>query len=241
MTDQPTIRDRSDYKEAMKDLLQVDPARTAVLTIDMQADYLDTEHGTSPVSAADSARVLTSTAALLEGARSQGIPVIHVYVVRRAIEVRRSLMLPSFGQTSQRAGLSQNAQAPARTGPNRVEGTPQAEVPEQLVAPGDLHIRNKRVSDAYYDTELEYLLRRVFDVDTVVLTGINTDTCVYATTFATSVRGFRPVVVSDCVASMRGPDHHWMALELMSRSIAWVLTVDELLDKAGARPVVSAR
>ncbi|MBI2493402.1 MAG: isochorismatase family protein [Candidatus Rokubacteria bacterium] len=49
--------------------------------------------------------------------------------------------------------------------------------------------------------------------------------------FSTSNRGYKTVVVSDCVASMRGKDNHWMALQLMSRSIAWVLTVEELKDK----------
>jgi nicotinamidase-related amidase len=66
------------------------------------------------------------------------------------------------------------------------------------------------------------------------VTGINTDTCVYATTFAASNRGYQPVVISDCVASMRGLDHHWMALELMARSIAWVLTVEEFKAKVQA-------
>ncbi len=33
---------------------------------------------------------------------------------------------------------------------------------------------------------------------------------------------------------MRGPDQHWMALEMMSRSIAWVMTIDEVKAKIGA-------
>ena len=64
--------------------------------------------------------------------------------------------------------------------------------------------------------------------------GINTDTCVLATTFAAGNRGYQPVVISDCVASMRGLDQHWMALEIMSRSIAWVLTIDEFKAKVQA-------
>ena len=44
----------------------------------------------------------------------------------------------------------------------------------------------------------------------------------------------RRMVISDWVASMRGLDHHWMALELMSRSIAWAMTVDEFKAKVQA-------
>jgi nicotinamidase-related amidase len=53
--------------------------------------------------------------------------------------------------------------------------------------------------------------------------------------FAAGNRGYQPVVISDCVASMRGVDQHWMALELMSRSVAWVMTVDEIKAKLDAR------
>ena len=40
---------------------------------------------------------------------------------------------------------------------------------------------------------------------------------------------------------MRGLDHHWMALELMSRSIAWVMTVDEFIAKIATPVAVAAR
>ena len=60
----------------------------------------------------------------------------------------------------------------------------------------------------------------------MLIAGINTDTCVYATTFGASVRGYRPVLIEECVASMRGADHHQMALELIAGSVAWVLTME---------------
>ena len=110
----------------------------------------------------------------------------------------------------------------------------QAELPAELVAPGDVHVTTKRVMDSFHGTDLDTLVGRVFKAETVVLTGINTDTCVLVTTFAAGNRGYRPVVISDCVASMRGLDQHWMALEIMSRSIAWVLTVDEFKAKVQA-------
>lgn len=221
------IRDRSDYKRRMNELLKIDVRKTVVLTIDMQNDYLDLKIGTAPVAAAEAARVIGNTCRLLDFARSQRIPVVHAYVKRRPIEVEKGFRTSVLSGVSQQAGVSQNAQAPARKGPDRIDGTPTAELPRELVAPGDVHVTTKRVMDAYYGTDLDMLLARVYRPETVLLTGINTDTCVYATTFATSSRGYQPVVISDCVASMRGLDHHWMALELMSRSIAWVMTVDE--------------
>ena len=230
---QPPVEfsDRSDYKRKMNELLKIDPQRTVVLTVDMQHEYLDMEAGTAPVAPEEAKRVISHTRRLLDFARAEGLPVIHAYVKRRPIEVEYGFLTSRAGGVSERAGLSQNARAPARKGPNRVDGMRTAEIPAELVAPGDVHVTTKRVTDAFHGTDLEMLLSRVFRAQTVVLTGINTDTCVYGTTFGASNRGFQPVVISDCVASMRGPDHHWMALELMSRSIAWVLTVDEFKAK----------
>lgn len=225
------IRDRSDYKRRMNELVSIDPRTTVVMTIDMQNDYLDMQLGTAPVAPEESKRVIGHARRLLDFARAQGMTVIHAYVKRRREEIGHGGTHGAMARMSSRARISQNAQAEARKAPDRVEGTPQAEVPAELVAPGDLHVTTKRVMDAFLGTDLDTLLTRVFKAETVVLTGINTDTCVYATTFAASTRGYQPVVISDCVASMRGLDHHWMALELMSRSIAWVMTVDEFKSK----------
>ena len=49
---------------------------------------------------------------------------------------------------------------------------------------------------------------------------------VYSTTFTAANLGYTPVVVSDCVASMRGEDSHEMALEFMALSFAWVMPGD---------------
>lgn len=225
------ITDRSEYQSRMNELLRIDPARTVVLTIDMQNDYLDAKRGTAPLSTGEAQRVVGNTRRLLDYARSHHLPVVHAYVKRRPVEAARGLGICAYVDASQRARLSGNAQAAARTAPDRMEGTPQAELPAELVEPGDVHVTTKRFMDAFHGTDLDTLLGRVYKAETVVLTGINTDTCVYATTFGASNRGYQPVVISDCVASMRGLDNHRMALELMARSIAWVLTFDELVAK----------
>ena len=230
---QPPVdfQDRSDYKRRMNALLEIDPAKTAVLTIDMQNDYLDMKLGTAPVAPNEAKRVLTHTQRLLAFARDAGLPVVHAYVKRRRLEAERKVVHNAVIEATHAARLSQNAQAAVRAGADRVEGMPQAEVPAELVAPGDFHVTTKRVLDAFHGTDLDTMLSRVLEARTLIVAGINTDTCVYATVFSAGNRGYQPVVVSDCVASMRGLDQHWMALELMSRSVAWVMTVDEVMAK----------
>jgi len=234
------FQDRSAYKNRMKSLLTIDPRRTVMVTVDMQRDYLDPEVASAPVALDEAERVVKNARDLLDFARGEGLPVVHAYVNRRAAEVERKLLAGRTFSTAAAHGLSQNAQAPVRTIPDRLEGSPQAEVPALLVAPGDVHVTTKKSLDSFLHTDLDYVLRNVFRAETVVLSGINTDTCVYSTAFSASNRGYQTVVISDCVASMRGKEHHWMALELMSRSIAWVLSVDEFRSKlragAPARP-----
>lgn len=230
---QPPVefQDRQDYKARMNDLLEVDPQQSVALTIDMQRDYLDPSVASAPVDAATAERVVARTAAMLDFCRGQGIPVVHVYVSRRAAETQHGFYNTPYGRASQRARLSQNPNGKADRGPDRIEGSPQVEVVSELVRDSDMHVVTKRAQDSFHLTDLDMLLTRVLRPETLIITGINTDTCVYATTFGASNRGYAPVVVSDCVGSMRGEDHHWMALELMSRSIAWVLSSDELMAK----------
>lgn len=225
------FQDRSEYKARMNGLLTLDRARTVVVTVDMQRDYLDLEVASAPVAADEAERVLKHARDLLDLARADGLPVVHVYVNRRPVELERGVLAGQTFQANARHRLTQNAQAGPRTIPDRQEGSPQAAVPAMLVAPGDVHVTTKKSLDSFLDTDLDFLLRRVYQADAVILCGINTDTCVYSTAFSASNRGYKTVVVSDCVASMRGKEHHWMALELMSRSIAWVVTLDELREK----------
>jgi len=233
------IRDRSDYQRRMNELLRIDARRTVVLTVDMQNEYLDMDVATSPVAPEESKRVIGHAKKLLAFARAEGLPVIHAYVKRRPVEVERGFFVTGvMTEASRQARLSQNAQAEARKGPDRIDGTRAAEIPAELVAPGDIHVTTKRSMDSFLGTDLETLVARTFKAETVVITGINTDTCVYSTAFSAQNRGYQPIVISDCVASMRGLDHHWMALELMSRSIAWVMTVDEFKAKVQAARIL---
>lgn len=230
------LADRSQYKERMKQALRVDVTRTAALTVDMQREYLDETVGESVVLPDEADRVLTSAKRYLDLCRDLGIPVVHAYVVRRPEELAAGFHTGglAYTMTAHEIGASQLPHRPPRTGPDRVEGSPVAQVPEILTAPGDIHVTSKKSLDSFAHTDLDFLLRRILDVRYLLISGVNTDTCVYSTTFTAANLGYAPIVVADCTTSMRGKDSHQMALELMARSIAWVLTLDELAELIGA-------
>ncbi|HJO82523.1 MAG: cysteine hydrolase [SAR202 cluster bacterium] len=227
------FQDRSAFRDRINRQLRIDPTKTVVLTVVMQREYLDMEVASSSVLPDEADRVLTHSKTLLDFARSQAIPVVHVYTTRRRIEIDKGFEKAGleYAKAGRTARLSELPDTSERDVSDRLIGSVQSQVPASLVHPDDLHVTTKKTLDGFQDTELGPLLSRVFEPETVVLTGINTDTCVLCTAFATANRGYKPVVISDCVASMRGKDSHWMALELMSRSIAWVLTVDEFREK----------
>lgn len=228
------IQDRSRFREGMKKLLTIDPKTTVVLTVDMQYNYLEMDAGGDPVLPDEAARVLKGAKELLDFARQQSIPVVHVYTTRRELELDINPNPMAYGKVGREVKLWQTPHTAQGELPDRPEGSHRSQVPVELVAPSDLHVTTKKTMDGYLGSDLDWLLTKNLRPETVVLTGINTDTCVYSTTFSTANRGYQPVVISDCVASMRGKDSHLMALELMSRSIAWVLTVAEFKAKVRA-------
>lgn len=224
--------DLQPFEKRMNDLLRIDPTSAAVLTVDMQRDYLDLEVASSPVDEAEAERVLRSTRDLLGFARGLGIPVVHAYSTRRPEEISGHLEFGGVQYLLQgkAQGLSQNP----LVGPkpvDRVMGSPNCEVHPSLLAESDIHVPTKKTFDSYLYSDLDLVMGRLLHPRTVIVTGINTDSCVYSTTFSTANRGYMPVVVRDCTASMRGRDRHEMALALMSRSMAWVVTLEELKAK----------
>jgi nicotinamidase-related amidase len=166
--------DRFAMVERMKQMLTLDPARTAVVTIDMQRGALDPELATLPVPADESKRVLEGTQQLLAMARSSGVQVIHVLTSWHPCEIAAH----PFERAIIEARQSLTPHAQSDYAHHKVEGSREAEMMPEL-GPGlnDLIVTSKRRFDMFYGTNLEILLR-VLKIDTLILAGANTNTCV---------------------------------------------------------------
>jgi len=228
------IVDRSAMVSTLKRHVKIDPSKTAVIAVDMHRGHLDHSVATMPASPEDCERVISSTKRLLQLVRSHNIPVIHVILVQRK--------LPGFGAEGMIVrfwrALHQISEEGNRLIPNRkstvaehnLEGSPGTQIIPELLGPNDYIINNKKRLDCFYGTDLEILLRTL-GVETVILIGINTNTCVLNTAFSAFNRDFEVVVISDCVASMYGEDLHILGLENIKRCLGYVLTVDEFKEK----------
>lgn len=233
--DEPTrfieVRDRSGYRKRMNDLLPLNPETTAIVSVDMQRDYLDLEVASCPLTPTEAERVMSGCTRLLDFGRAIDVPIIHTYVAKEKIEFEAGVFGNPLSRLSTREGLTQNVWRGVREIPDRIVGSPQAEIPERLLGSRDIHISSKRTNDSCYGTNLTLLLERVFKTETVLLIGVNTDSCVHSTAFSLFNRGYNTVIVEDCVGSTRGLDHHVMALELMSRTFAWVMDIPVICGK----------
>ena len=223
--------DVESYKSKMNSLLNLNISNLCVLTVDMQNEYLNEEHGTSPLASDDIKNIIKSTTEFLTEMRRNNVPIIHCYVVRRKEEIKNNFFISPYIDVSQSNNLSQNIQAQARKKPERVEGTLSSMLPECFVGEGDFHVTSKRNFDSFHETELHQLISRILGKENILICGVNTDTCVYGTTFGASNRGYKPILVEDCIGSMRGKEQHISALNIISKSIGWVIKKNEIYKK----------
>jgi nicotinamidase-related amidase len=229
------LLDRAEVVEALKAQLVLDPHRTAVVAVDLHRGHLDPQVATMPVPAERARRVVQNAARLLRLARRVDVPVIHVILENRLLPrgVAESQRNP-FWQAVEAAGVSLTPRGRAVVANHNRPGSPGTEImPELGPEPGDYVINSKRRLSAFYGTDLEIILRAL-DVETILLIGVNTNTCVQCTAFDAFNRDFGVVVVANCVDSMYGEDLHVFGLENIARAFGWVLSLDEVEQRLGA-------
>ena len=230
------IVDRSSMFSKLKKQLTVDKSETAIVAVDMHRGHLDPSVATMPASQEDCKRVITHARDVLKFSRSRNIPVIHVILIHRNIAGLGSEgMKVGFWKSVQDVLDEKDRLSPGRKSTTKVhnlEGSPGTEIIPDLLEPGDYVINNKKRLDCFYGTDLEILLRTL-DVKTLVLMGINTNTCVMNTAFSAFNRDFQVVVIEECVASMYGEDLHVLGLENVKRCLGYVLSAAEFKEKIG--------
>jgi nicotinamidase-related amidase len=231
---------RPELTDVLNAELQIDPRRTAVLAIDTHRGHLDPEIATMPVAADIAADVMAASVRLLEGTRAAGIPTAFVVMNNRIVQGESEYLRNPFWKAVESARLSVTPDLPSTISGHNLPGSPQTEVmPELAPGPDDYVINSKHRLSSWIDTELESWLR-MLKIDTLLLIGINTNTCVQCAAFEAFNRDYKTIVVSDCVHSMYGADLHQFGLENVARCFGWVLSTDEVLDKLGAGTAAAA-
>ena len=231
----PELVERTEMTRRLNAALSFDARTTAVITVDCHRGHLDPEIATMPVAPEAAASVVGNTARLLDAARAAGMSVIHVILVNRLVDGECEAMQNPFWRSVEEAREMLTPDRPSTISGHNLEGSPQTELMPQLgPAPGDVVLRTKRRLSIYRETELDRVLAERA-IETVVLVGINTNTCVLCAAFESLNRDLQTIVVRDCVHSMYGDDLHFFGLQNVARCLGWVLTADEVVEKSSVR------
>jgi nicotinamidase-related amidase len=198
----------------------VDAQKTAVVTIDMHRGHLDPSVATMPLPAQAAARVTAANRKLVDGARARGLPVIHVVTSYR--DVREISSNPWWRQVAGTDATRANVLN------HQLPGSQGLQVMAELLDPTDVVVHGKKRYDAFASTELDAVLR-ARGIETLLLTGVNTNSCVLATTVAANARDYAPVVIEDCVDTMDRSVHE-QALAIIRQAFGWTATTDEILE-----------
>jgi nicotinamidase-related amidase len=202
--------------------LRLDPRRTALVAIDMHRGHLDPSVATLPLPPERCGPVIKRAAALFEALRARGVPIVHV--------------VTEYGDPAEIAANPFWAAIDADPGKARrgilrhnLAGSPGTEIIPELHDPHDLVVRGKRRYSSFQATDLDFVLRRRFAADTLILAGINTTTCVLCAAFEATNRDYRVVIAADAADSMDGEEMHRSALRLMGAALGWPLGNDAIL------------
>lgn len=194
----------------------LDPARTALLNVDMQRCFVEG----GPLASPDGLVLTERINRLSAVCREAGIPVVHTRVWMRPDGSTLGVMgeiVPPF--------IRQLYQAGAET----------AEIHDAVVVAEQDIIINKQRYGAFTGTDLEMILRSK-GIDTVIVSGIATNICCETTAREAAQLDFRVFFLSDGTATK---EMHGASAEELQRAtcaslgmvFAQIVTVDEVIDK----------
>lgn len=206
--------------------LGVAQVKPAVVTIDLHRGHLD-DIATLPLDRATARRVVEANISFLREARRRSVPIVHVVTEYRTRDEIASnpFWLAISGTNVTRSNMMSH----------NLSGSPGTELMPGILCEGDAVVGGKRRYDCFLATDLEFTLRNL-GANTLLITGVNTNSCVLATTIVASTKDFGCVLISDCVDTVDGPNLHEAAITCIERAFGWVATSHEVfpaLQEAG--------
>lgn len=198
----------------------IDPARTAMIVVDMQNDFVAAG---APMETPAARAAVPRIAEALRLCRNNGIRVLYTAHVHR--------------RDGCDMGLFDDMHPPIATRAALVDGTSGVEIYADLLpAPGE-HVIKKHRYSGFFGTDLDIILRE-WGIDTVIISGTTTENCCLATARDAMFRNYRVVFLSDATATYDYPDRgfgpmpnaqvHHATLVILAASTAHVMSVTDL-------------
>ena len=121
---------------------------------------------------------------------------------------------------------------------HNLEHVPGVQLMPRMYVDSDRVVDTKKRYDCLLRTHLGYPLRRL-GVKTLLITGVDTHSCVLGTTITAGVRDYACSVVEDSVDTVDGPEFHDAALKCIRRAFGWTMPADDALREVGAVTAVA--
>lgn len=181
-------------------------ARCAVLTNDLQYDLVNKNEERRAAVAAFTPKMTTFLAEM----RALNVPIVHLQLINKEDDPRAERYDGWLPVT---------------------KGSDGARIMGEFLAEGDV-IVEKNKDSGFYETDLDERLKEL-GVDTVAITGMQTQICVQTTAADGFFRGYNVIVPSDAVVSAREEDQT-RALEWLRNYCATILSAEELVAAVAA-------
>jgi ureidoacrylate peracid hydrolase len=221
--------------DAKPEALTIDPARSAVVVVDMQNDF-GSEGGMFALRGVNISGIrtaITPTARVLAAARRAGLMVVYLKMGFR----------PDLSDAGAYDAPNWSKHLPMRVGelvtaPDGsasrilIRDTWSTEiVPELAPEPGDIVLYKHRFS-GFYETDLDRILKRR-SIKTLIFTGCTTSVCVKSTLRDAMFRDYTCLLLSDCTAEPIGEGlvrtNHEASLLIIQKLLGWVSHSAELI------------
>ncbi len=216
--------------------IEIDPARTAILVIDMTNDF-SAPGGMFHRAGIDIGLIQTVVEPIkrvLSAARSAGIKVIYLQQAHSADLSDVGADDSPHAIKHRPFSIGKDVTAPDGQ-PSRilVDGTWNTAILAELAPTGgDIVIRKHRYS-GFFETDLDATLKRL-GADHLVVTGCTTSICVDSTVRDAAFRGYRCLVLEDCTAEPIGADlprtNHEATMLSIETLFGWVSTSREMIE-----------
>jgi nicotinamidase-related amidase len=210
--------------------IAVDLARTAVVVIDMQRDFL--LPGGFGESLGNDVSLLQAAVApikaLLEIARSARMLVIHTR------EGHRPDLSDAPRAKVERGAPSLRIGAPGPMGRILIQGEAGHDIIPELYPIAGEPVVDKPGKGAFFATDLHLILQNR-GIESLIVCGVTTEVCVHTTVREANDRGYRCIVPGDCCASYF-PEFHEMGLRMIKAQggiFGWVSDSARILAAIG--------
>ena len=198
---------------------RLERAKTAMIVVDMQNGFLDDEGSMAQMGMdiTEPKKTVVPVCRLVDACHSADVPIIFTRAVHRADLKDAGLLL---------------ARRPIhKVIDSLVAGTWDMELVPSMDARPDDYILDKNRYSAFYNTNLEVILRGLA-VDTLIICGVTTEICVESTVRDAYFRDFKVLVPEDAVAAMDVARHEGTLLTI-KYGFGTVTTTAAVIDSLG--------